>query len=202
MNDETLFSAKIQQVLNLLNEIDDIIENIPEKQQNVDWEISDYLHLLESRGKELTKDAKLTIDDGLARCRILRRHLLNIFEISKVYNTNRNKLIYKNQREFLSNQIQVTMKKLNNDYKYRVLDDKTIDDIVNTNNGTPIVEENKEIVKKTRGRRACISKEDLLEKLKQGISLTDIAKELNVTSGNLSVLKKKYGITKDMYKGE
>lgn len=199
MNDETLFLAKIQQVLNLLNEIDDIIDNIPEKQQNVDWEISDYLHLLESRGEELTKDAKLAIDDGLARCRILRRHLLNIFEISKIYNTNRNKLVYKNQREFLSNQIQVTMKKLNNNYKYRVLDDKTIDDIINTK--TETTEENKEIVKKTRGRRACISKEDLLEKLKKGMNLIDIAKELNVTSGNLSVLKKKYGITKDMYKG-
>src|SRR5690625_4306776 len=100
MNDETLFLAKIQQVLNLLNEIDDIIDNLPEKQQNIDWEIRDYLHLLESRGEEFTKDAKLSIDDSLARCRTLRRRLLNIFEISKVYNTNKNKLIYKNQREF------------------------------------------------------------------------------------------------------
>lgn len=199
MNDETLFLAKIQQVLNLLNEIDDIIDNLPEKQQNVDWEISDYLHLLESRGDELTKDAKLSIDDSLARCRTLRRRLLNIFEISKVYNTNKNKLIYKNQREFLSNQIQATMKKLNNDYKYRVLDDKTIDDIINTK--TESTEENNETVKKTRGRRACISKEDLLEKLKQGMNLTDIAKELNVTIGNISALKRRYGITKDMYKG-
>lgn len=199
MNDETLFLAKIQQVLNLLNEIDDIIDNLPEKQQNVDWEISDYLHLLESRGEELTKDAKLSIDDSLARCRTLRRRLLNIFEISKVYNTNKNKLIYKNQREFLSNQIQATMKKLNNDYKYRVLDDKTIDDIINTK--TESTEENNETVKKTRGRRACINKEDLLEKLKQGMNLTDIAKELNVTIGNISALKRRYGITKDMYKG-
>ena len=46
MNTETLFLAKMQQAIKLLNEIDDMIDNNPEQQSNIDSELSDYFHLL------------------------------------------------------------------------------------------------------------------------------------------------------------
>ena len=47
-NIEQEFLVKIQQVINLLDDIDKIIDDVPEKQQENDYTISDYLHLLEN----------------------------------------------------------------------------------------------------------------------------------------------------------
>ena len=61
MNTETLFLAKMQQAITLLNEIDDMIDNNPEQQSNIDSELSDYFHLLENKHNELSDEGKLKI---------------------------------------------------------------------------------------------------------------------------------------------
>lgn len=190
MNTETLFLAKVQQAITLLNEIDDMIDNNPEQQSNIDSELSDYFHLLENKHNELSDESKLKIEESIVKCRLIRRNLNNIFELSKTYNTNRDKLKYKNQRQFLTTIMASAVKKLQSEYKYRVLDDESINKLLSDT-----------VIEKPKcGRKPCISKESLEEKLKQGMKLKDIAEELNVSNGTITNLKKRYGITLGGYK--
>ena len=193
MNTETIFLAKMQQAITLLNEIDDMIENNPEQQSNVDSELSDYFHLLENKHNELSDEGKLKIEENIVKCRIIRRNLNNIFELSKTYNVNRDKLKYKNQRQFLVSIMGNAVKKLHNDYKYRVLDEKSIDELCGVKK--EITEEHKK-----PGKKPCISKEDLKEKIDKGMKLKDIAAELNVSNGTITHLRKQYGIENGGYK--
>lgn len=48
-NIDTIFLGKLQQALDLLDEIDDMIKQNPNDQQQIDFEISDYLHLLQNK---------------------------------------------------------------------------------------------------------------------------------------------------------
>lgn len=191
MNSQTIFLAKIQQALTLLDEIDDIISNNPEMQQNIDWEISDYLHILEN--EELTEKARLEIDTQLARCRKIRRQLCNIYAIGKVFNDNRDKLRYKNQREFLVANITKQVNNLDNEYKYRVLDQDTVNSYVKKEE---IVEKPKQ---KKLGKKR-ISKEELLEMINSGMKNKDIAEKIGLSPSALSHLKDEYGIPRREYK--
>lgn len=194
MNDSVLFLAKIQQVLSLLNEIDDVIENNPDMQRNIDWEISDYLHILENN--ELSVEARLELDDRLKTCRRVRRQTNTIQAISKVFNDNRGKIIWKNQRDILYSMMATKVSELNNEYKYRVLDEDTVNNFLTTK---PIVEETREKVKKTRGKDACITKEELEEKINSGMRNKEIAEEIGVTPEYVSALKRKLGIERRHY---
>lgn len=194
MNDSVLFLAKIQQVLSLLNEIDDVIENNPDMQRNIDWEISDYLHILENN--ELSVEARLELDDRLKTCRRVRRQTNTIQAISKVFNDNRGKIIWKNQRDILYSMMATKVSELNNEYKYRVLDEDTVNNFLTIK---PIVEETREKVKKTRGKDACITKEELEEKINSGMRNKEIAEEIGVTPEYVSALKRKLGIKRRTY---
>ena len=191
MNNQNIFLAKIQQALALLDEIDDIIENNPTMQQNIDWEISDYLHLLEN--EELSEESRLEIDMQLARCRKIRRQLNNIYSIGKVFHDNRDKLRYKNQREFLANNIKSQLNKLDCDYKYRVLDQDTINSYIKK-------EEKVEEPKKKKLGKKRISKEDLLEMINKGMKNKDIAAEIGLSPSALCHLKDEYEIPRREYK--
>lgn len=186
MNNQTIFLAKIQQALTLLDEIDDIITENPTMQQNIDWEISDYLHLLEN--EELSEDSRLAIDTQLARCRKIRRQLCNIYAIGKVFNDNRDKLRYKNQREFLIANVKSQVNKLDSEYKYRVLDQETVNSYIKK-------EEIVEIPKQKLGKKR-ISKEDLLEMINKGMKNKDIAAEIGLSPSALCHLKETYGIAR------
>lgn len=187
-NDEAIFLAKIQQAITLLNEIDDTITNNPDMQKNIDWEISDYLHLIEN--ETLSEKSKLEIDDRLKQCRIVRRQINHIQAIGKVFGDNRGKLTFKNSREILYSMIKNTVSKLDTEYNYRVLDQETINNLCKQEE---IVVEEK---KKTRGKQPCISKEDLQAKLDSGMKSAEIAKELGVRPEYISRLKAQYNMTR------
>ena len=194
MNDSVVFLAKVQQVLKLLDEIDETIETNPDMQRNIDWEISDYLHILENN--ELSVEARLELDDRLKTCRRVRRQTNTIQAISKVFNDNRGKIIWKNQRDILYSMMATKVSELNNEYKYRVLDEDTVNNFLTTK---PIVEETREKVKKTRGKDACITKEELEEKINSGMRNKEIAEEIGVTPEYVSALKRKLGIKRRSY---
>lgn len=46
-NKENIFLVKIQNCLKLLDEIEDTIGNNPNDQSNIDYELSDYLHIIQ-----------------------------------------------------------------------------------------------------------------------------------------------------------
>ena len=45
---DIIFLSKLQQALDTLDEIDDMIKDNPDNQQKIDYEISDYLHLIQN----------------------------------------------------------------------------------------------------------------------------------------------------------
>lgn len=191
MNDDKVFLAKLQLILTTLDEVDDIIDNNPDMQKNVDWEISDYLHLLEN--EDLSKQAQSEIDDRIKKCRIIRRKLNNISIIAKTFNDNRGELVFRGQREFLGNSIRATINKLDNDYKYRALDETTINLLIAKKED---VEEKPVVIKKGR---VCISKEELEERLNNGMRNKEIAEEIGVTPEYVSALKRKLGVKRRTY---
>lgn len=117
---DTSFSPIVSQILGveeMLKDIDDYFNDLPNLQSQVDEELSDLLHYIENNNlsaKECTKMIKL-----IKQKRLIRRGLCNDYEIKKTYSTHRNKLAVETQRPFFLTEIRKTTKKLNQQYRYR-----------------------------------------------------------------------------------
>lgn len=189
-NQETVFLAKIQNVLKLLDEIDDMIDSNPEQQQNCDFEISDYLHLIQYNDEQLTMEQKALICDKISKVRSYRVHVQVIQSIGKVYRDNIHSLLNKERRQFLYNSISKALKAWNeSDYNYRVLSEQDVNDILSYK---PDIE-NKVVEKK---HRIIIDKETLKEMLDKKMKQCEIAKQFNITPSRVSQLVVKYGLSK------
>ena len=185
-NIEQEFLVKIQQVINLLDDIDKIIDDVPEKQQENDYTISDYLHLLEN--EEIGTVVAANVGQKLKEIRIERHHWNNLFILSNTYLKYKNKLLAKDQRESLIDEMKRTTSHLGQEYKYRVLDDNAIKDLYKENKVQRFaIKENKKVKRKE------ITKEWLEEQLKNK-SQVDLAKEIGVTPGTIINMKKKFGL--------
>lgn len=191
MNDtKNLFLAKLQNALKLLDEIDDMIDSNPEQQQNCDFEISDYLHMIQYNDEQLTMEQKALICDKISKVRSYRVHVQVIQSIGKVYRDNIHSLLNKERRQFLYNLISKTLKQWDeSDYNYRVLSGQDVNDILSYK---PDIE-NKVVEKK---HRITIDKDTLKEMLDKNMKQSEIAKEFNVTPGRISQLVVKYGFSK------
>lgn len=179
-NKEKIFLAKIQLLINTFEEIDDIVANNPNEQQAIDFEISDYLHLLQN--EDLSDESMLEVSKKLRNARIKRNQLQNTSQLIKVYADNKNKLAYKNNRYCMENAIKNVVNRLNQDYNYRVLD---TNDILKIKNEKPLV-----VIKEKHK----ITKETLEEMINCGMKTNEIALALNCSPSNISHLKKNYGL--------
>ena len=128
MRDE-LIVEKINQVIKLLDEIDNMIETQPTEIQNIDYQLSDYLHLIENNS--LSETASVNIIQKIHDLRIARRSLKNEHEIENTYNTHKSKLAGKETRQFLLHEIHKTIKGLATPYRNRVLTDEDVDSLLN-----------------------------------------------------------------------
>lgn len=180
---DTIFLAKIQLLMNTFDELDKMIENQPSDQQQVDFMISGLLHLIQN--EDLTDETMLEVSKKLKEARIKRAHLQNLSHIIKAYVINKSALAYQNKRHHMQNAIENILSRLNQDYNYRVLDKNDIIEL-------------KHEVKK-RSRRSNITKEELLECIEKSMKTNDIAIELNTSSSNICHLKQKYGIASRKY---
>lgn len=192
-NKETIFIAKIQQALTLLNEIDEIIKNNPTEQSNIDLQLSDYYHLIQEKGSKMSDSAKVKLVDRIEEIRLLREQHNDIYLIGDYYSKNRQKLQYTNGRNQLYNELSKLLGTLHKSYNYRVLDENQINSFMTIDN-----ESTETIEKKNK-----ISKEELERLLNEGKKSVDIAKLYGFTQSYISVLKKKYGIkTRKYTKGD
>lgn len=189
-NQETVFLAKIQNVINLLDEIDDIIDNNPTMQQNIDYEISDYLHIIQRYNDNITTSSKVKMINDLANLRKKRIEYNSIFRIGSYYRNNINKLINKDRRQFFRNDIGQEFKKCHEQYQYRVLAKEDVDKLVNVH------DEQVQPIKKHRTRTSSIDKETLKEMLDKKMKQRDIAEQFGITPGRVSQLVVKYGLSK------
>ena len=122
---DLIFLAKLQLVMTTLDELDDIAKRNPTRQQMIDYEISDYLHLLQN--EDLSDEKILELSKRLKQARLTRVSLFNTSELIKTYMNNNKVLIYSEHRHKLKYAIEEKMKTLNNNYNYRILEQEDVD---------------------------------------------------------------------------
>lgn len=183
-NKDTIFLSKIQLLFNTIEELEALAKSNPKEQQSIDYEISDYLHLIQHN--DLSDDKILEITKKLKVARIKRNALNNVNDLVNVWFGNNKCFIYSDHRHKLENAIKEKLESLNCEYKFRVLDKETVESYKEAT-----VIECK--VRKTRGKYD-ITKEELEEKLASGMKNKQIAEELGCEQSYISVLKKKFGI--------
>ncbi len=193
MNDDIdiIFLSKLQQVLNTLDEMDNMIKDNPDNQQKIDYEISDYLHLIQNT--DLDKLDINKVMAALKKLRLKRASHYRFYEITKTYNANRDKLKYTSSRANLKEIIKNTLDNLNNEYNYRILES----DDLNTLCTEKIEEKKKRSPKKSKYR---ITEFDLRKMVDEGMSTSEIATVFGCNQSMISHYKRKYGISTRSYK--
>ena len=87
--DYTPVTLQILGIAEQLKDLDDYFDELPNLQSQVDEELSDLLHYIESN--DLTPKQSVKMIKLLQQKRLVRRGLCNDYEIKRVYNTHRNR---------------------------------------------------------------------------------------------------------------
>lgn len=186
--------GKINNILNLLDDVDKTIEELPQKQSNIELLRSDLEHLLED--KEMGSVGYKNIAKELEKVRKQRRHLKKAYEVIKCFQNNRNKITYKEQRPFVRNALETCYKDLQTSYNYRLLNAQNIKDLLGSENYKTKSEReentNTNSTKRKKYRKVNIPKDTLRELLEQGLSYTKIGAKFDISASSVSHLKKKY----------
>lgn len=127
MRDEIIVE-KIKDAISILDEIDELIKTQPQELQQVDYKLSDLLHLIENN--ELSDEASINVVKEIHNLRKIRRSLQNEHEIETSYLTNKNKMIGNDTRSFLATEIFKTVKQLGKNYKNRVYTEEEIEELI------------------------------------------------------------------------
>lgn len=177
--------SKFEELDSIFAEINDLIKEQPSNQQQIDWELSDYYHKLEDIN---TTDTEfINIGKKIQKARLVRGDYQRTYELIKAYNENKDKLFYcpKTNRADFRKAIQYVMKYLHEDYKYRVLTPDQLNDLK---------EESEKTIKKK------LTKEDIINYLKQGVKGIEIARKHNLNPSTITRMMQRYGIDKNDYK--
>ena len=188
---DIMFLSKLQQVLNTLDEMDNMIKDNPDNQQKIDYEISDYLHLIQNTDLDKLDINKIMM--ALKKLRLKRASHYRFYEITKTYNANRDKLKYTSSRANLKEIITNTLDNLNNEYNYRILESNDLNALC-----TEKIEEKKKCSPKKSKYR--ITEFDLRKMVDEGMSTSEIATVFGCNQSMISHYKRKYGISTRSYK--
>lgn len=112
---------KIIKATELLNEVDNEIETLPEQQSNYDLSLSDLYHILEDN--KLNAVQCCTFVKEMQRVVKERRMVKDKIEIGKIYKTKIMRLNNQNNRQLFIAEIKKMEKQLSNKYKNRVYSD-------------------------------------------------------------------------------
>lgn len=183
--------GKINNVLTLLDEIDTIMEELPEKQSNIELLRSDLEHLLED--KEMGSVGYKNIARELEKVRKQRRHLKKAYEISQCFKNNRGKITYKEQRPFVRTNIENCYKNLQTSYNYRLLNAKNIQDLLgNEKHETTRKVTSLDSVTLKNGKT--VTRDDIEDLLNEGKNSTEIGELYGLTASGVTRLKERLGI--------
>lgn len=193
-NKENIFLVKIQNCLKLLDEIEDIIGNNPNDQSNIDYELSDYLHIIQENNQKLDNKTKIELVDKIEKARLQREQYNSIYLIGKYFTENKNKLLYTNSRKIMYKGLSDLLGTLHKPYNYRVFSEEDIKEILKPK---------KESSNKKSEFREIISKERLIELLDSGMKSSEIAEQFCCSRSSITRLKQKYGLkTRKYNKGD
>lgn len=165
---DKIFLKKLHDICNLLDEIDENIKTNGERQQRVDYMLSDLEHTIEN--EELSDEEIIGITRKIQELRKIRRDLKNEYEIIREYNDHKNKLSLENQRPFFRQMISNKVKQLDSEYKNRVYTKEDIQEIKDSH---------KEHANVSNGYKVDIKK--LIKLYSEGKKQSEIAKILNCT---------------------
>lgn len=194
---EKIFLGKLKAILDtfdsidkLVEDVNKIIEELPENQSRIDQLLSDYYHRLEN--DNLSDTEIINIGKKIHEARIIRNDENSVSKLIHCYDTNKNKLMYSNKanRQMFYQAISNLRKTLHEEYKYRILTEKDLKDLSNNK-----VESSEDT--KSRKRRKGLTKEQIEECLRKGLKTSEIATMYNVFPSYVSNMKKKYGLNKD-----
>ena len=188
---DIIFLSKLQQVLNTLDEMDNMIKDNPDNQQKIDYEISDYLHLIQNT--DLDKLDINKVMTALKELRLKRASHYRFYEITKTYNANRDRLKYTSSRANLKEIIKNTLDNLNNKYNYRILESDDLNALC-----TEKIQENKK--RSPKKSKYHITEFDLRKMVDEGMSTSEIATIFGCNQSMISHYKRKYGISTRSYK--
>ena len=190
-NQSDLYFLKLlQDSINALNELDDLIESNGSRQSKVDSELCDLLHLIEN--KELSESASIKIVKKIHDLRKIRRSLRNEYELIVKYNEVKMRLASKENRQFITAEVQKRMKSLNAEYQNRILTKEQIDELLKEEpNVSSSIKDTKQKSKRTRSEESRKIDEQIKELLEQGKSQSEIAKILYMTQPSVSLRAKR-----------
>ena len=101
------FLKLLQDSINALNELDNLIDSNSSRQNEVDAELLDLLHLIENN--ELCDSACIKITRRIQELRKTRRRIKNEHELIVKYNEIKTKLSSKDNRQFITAEINKRM---------------------------------------------------------------------------------------------
>lgn len=125
---ENRILERIKTIIDMLDELDDWIEALPNSQSKVDSLLSDYRHLLKENIFRERVAYKIALK--IKESELLRADLKQDFDIARTYDTYKNRLLSKTNRQFLLNELYKKTKDWNQPYKYRVLTKEEIDGLL------------------------------------------------------------------------
>lgn len=125
---ENRILERIKTIIDMLDELDDWIEALPSSQSQVDSLLSDYRHLLKENIFRERVAYKIAIK--IKESELLRADLKQDFDIARTYDTYKNRLLSKTNRQFLLSELYKKTKDWNQPYKYRVLTKEEIDGLL------------------------------------------------------------------------
>lgn len=121
-----LLNSLIDSINNTSDCEDEIYEYV-NKLNAINDAIFDVLHYIENH--ELSRPGKIAMMDELQDLRKQRRDIKQMWEIYNTYGINRNKLVQKENREFLIHALKQKDKELNSEYRYRYYTEETLNEL-------------------------------------------------------------------------
>lgn len=166
---DKIFLKTLQDVVQTLETLENIIATNGERQQEVDFKLSDWLHELQNN-ENLDDAAMANIAKEIKKLRKERNAIRNENELISEFNKNKQKLFYPEQRQFLISAIQNRNSLLNQDYKNRVVTKEEMSYIE-----MPFETQ----VPKKRGRKkSSINHEEIKELYSNGMKAKEISEKL------------------------
>lgn len=125
---ENRILERIKTIVDMLDELDDWIEELPNSQSKVDSLLSDYRHLLKENIFNEKSAYKIALK--IKESELLRTGLKQDFDMINIYNTYKNRLISKDNRQFLMNELYKKTKEWNQPYRYRILTEEEVKELL------------------------------------------------------------------------
>lgn len=127
---DKIFIKKLQDLINLLDEIDNEIKDRPTDQSKVDGELQDWYHLMQN--EDLSDEQYIKIGKQIKELRKERNALRKTSLLHSYYETHKYSLIDNkdSQRDIFVSNMMLHWKTSDKPYKPRVLDEDTVNEIL------------------------------------------------------------------------